>query len=260
MRPEDLYKVVDSLAPFSLSEEYCARFSHHDNSGLLIDFCDKIGGVLVLLDLSEKAVDYARAQGVNCIVTHHPVIFYPVSKFSAAENAGLLACMRAGISVISAHLNLDVARGGIDDCLMQGLGGERAEKEMDVLSLGSYGKLFETEKKSMEEFLQAAGNTFCTRRIVSYGSKPVQRIASFCGAGLDERALRFAAENGADTIVSSEGKHHLILAAREKGLNLVFLTHYASEFYGMKQFYQKLKGQAALSGSPVLLYREEDLL
>lgn len=260
MRPEELLKAVDRLAPFSLSEEYCARFSHHDNSGLLINFDEPVSGVLFALDLSKKAVEEAKKRGMNCIVTHHPAIFYPVSRLDAVQNGSLLDCMKAGISVISAHLNLDAARGGIDDCLMVGLGGTKAEQEMDVLSLGSYGKLFEIEERSMGEFLRGIEETFSTKRTVSYGEKPVRRVASFCGAGLDERALDFAFRGGADTLVSADGKHHLVLAARERGLNLVLLTHYASEFYGFEKFYLALKAQEEKDGTPFALYREEELL
>ena len=66
------------------------------------------------------------------------------------------------------------------------------------------------------------------------------RAASFCGAGVDGGAIRFAKEHGADVIVSSDVKHNYICDILESGMRLVVLTHYASENYGFKKIYQKI--------------------
>ena len=43
------------------------------------------------------------------------------------------------------------------------------------------------------------------------------------------------------TLVSSDGKHHLIAAAVEKGLKVVLLTHYAAEHYGFTGFAKNIE-------------------
>ena len=37
MRSKEMYELVDSIAPFSLSRAYCEAFGAYDNSGLLVD-------------------------------------------------------------------------------------------------------------------------------------------------------------------------------------------------------------------------------
>ena len=254
-----LYGIVDGLAPFALSREYCERFGHRDNSGIQLDCGGAVTGVLFSLDLSAAAVAEAKKRGANCIVTHHPAIFSPL--FSLKEEgsgAQILACAKEGISVISAHLNLDSAEGGIDASLMQGLGGTAPVAVMDHLTEGGYGRVYDVEKKTLAQFLAQVKNTFATDRVVVYGNGAVGRVASFCGAGFDEGALAFAAAHGADTLVSSDAKHHLIAAAVESGLNVVLLTHYAAENYGFVRFAEKT--EKLLNGTPCFVFTDERFL
>ncbi len=238
MKLKEVYEAVDALAPFALSREFKDRYGMYDNSGVLIDCGEEISGVLCSLDLSDAAVEEAKKAGANCIVTHHPAIW---DGLKSLKEGPVLACAKAGISVISAHLNLDGAEGGIDECLMAGLGGRAAEKVMQPLSRGGYGRVYEVEPASFADFVLRARRVFRTDRTAAYGGGEVRKVASFCGAGLEGATLAFAAENGADTVVSSDGKHHLITEAAERGLHLLLLTHYASENYGFARFALKLK-------------------
>lgn len=239
MRLKTIYEAADKLAPFALSGEYCAKFDAYDNSGILIDCGREIEGVLFTLDLSKEAIARTKETGANCIFTHHPAIYAPLKRLG--EDDCTLACIREGISVISAHLNLDCAQGGIDDCLMHGLGGTAAKKRMHCLAQGGYGTLFEVPETAMTDYAERVKATFAARRVLVYGQAPVRCVASFCGAGMDEESVTFALENGADTVVSSDAKHHLIARLMEHGCNLILLTHYAAENYGFYRFYEKMK-------------------
>jgi len=241
MRLTTFYELADGLAPFALSGEYCEKHHAYDNSGILVDCAREIDCVLFSLDLSAAAVKRAREIGAQLIVTHHPAIYAPLSSLTqTGAGKHVLACAEAGISVLSAHLNLDCAAGGIDECLMRGLGGNSSQAVMHTLSAGGYGRVFEVKPLSMTAFVQRARETFSTRRTVSYGDRPVRRVASFCGAGMDEESICFAAEHGADTFVSSDGKHHLVLTAQDLGMNVLLLTHYAAETYGFREFYRSM--------------------
>ncbi len=241
MIPEELYKCIDGLAPFSLSKEECGKFGHYDNSGLLVDCGEEITGALFALDLSAAAIGRAKELGMNCIVTHHPAIFSPLKSLTGEEGRNVLSAARAGISVISAHLNLDCAQGGIDEALMAGLGGKRPLAVMEEPAGGGYGRVYDVEPCSLGAFVCRVKETFSAERVICYGARPVGRVASFCGGGFDAEAISFALAHGADTIVSSDPKHHLVLEGVERGLNLVFLTHYAAERYGMERFYLGIK-------------------
>ena len=72
-------------------------------------------------------------------------------------------------------------------------------------------------------------------------------MASFCGSGADEEAVAFAVKNGADVIVSSDFKHHVLTLANEKGIAVIALTHYASENYGFEKYYKKIRQSTNLA-------------
>ncbi len=260
MRCKHILEIANKIAPFSLSEEYISRLGYHDNSGIILDCGEEISGVVFSLDLSKAAIAAAKKAGANLIFTHHPAIWDGVMKLEEGGSADtVVACIREHISVISAHLNLDAAPGGIDECLMKGLGGETALKTFEELTGGAYGRVYEVVRCSLEEFIALAKETFSTERILGYGNKKVRKVASFCGGGFTPGALDFAVRNGADTIVSSDAKHHLIAEAVERGLNVVLLTHYAAENYGFLRFAGRMK--AELKGSvPVYSFTDARLI
>lgn len=110
---EILYK-IDEIAPFALAEGY-------DNTGLLVgDENAEVAGVLLALDCTPEVIRRAEESGANLIVTHHPVLFDPVKRLPA--NSLIYRLAAAGIAVISAHTNLDIAPGGVNDCLAEKLG------------------------------------------------------------------------------------------------------------------------------------------
>ncbi len=243
MKLAEIYKLIDGIAPFSLSRDYCEKYGAYDNSGILVDCGREITGILFSLDCSLRAVAAAKEAGAELLVTHHPAIYAPLNRLG--QDDPVTACARAGISVLSAHLNLDCARGGIDDCLAKAIGAEKTVR-MHELPQGGYGSFFTIDLCPLSAFVKKTEKALHTGRILVYGDRPVEKIASFCGAGMDEESVAFALEKGADTFVSSDPKHHLIAEAVGKGLNVVILTHYAAENYGFETFYRKIKEKCSL--------------
>ncbi len=254
MKLSEIFSVLErEIAPASLSAEYCEKYGMHDNSGVIIDCGELVNGVLFSLDFSPSAVREAKLAGYNLIVTHHPAIFRGVSRINVPEDsfsACLAECLRGGISVISMHLNFDCAPRGIDYHLMRGLGGEREEAVMDMLPHGGYGRVFAVGEKSFEEFADGVRSVFSTERCRFYAAGGrVKKVASFCGAGADERAAAFAVKNGADTVVSADMKHHIVTALLDAGINVADMTHYASEFYGFARIYAAIKQKLGIASA-----------
>jgi putative NIF3 family GTP cyclohydrolase 1 type 2 len=59
--------------------------------------------------------------------------------------------------------------------------------------------------------------------------------------------LQEAHEIGCDTYVTGEGSMYTKLFAREIGMNLIFGSHYATEFPGIKAFAQRIAEEFNLS-------------
>ena len=113
IKVRDIFDKLREIAPL----EYQMGF---DNSGFLLGRADsEVERVLLSLDVTEKVVDEAIELGAQLIVSHHPLIFSPLKSI---RDEKLLKLAENGISVISMHTNLDIAKGGVNDVLLRLLG------------------------------------------------------------------------------------------------------------------------------------------
>lgn len=268
MKLRQIYEIADFIAPKSLSDEACRTYSFYDNSGILIDAGEDIKGVLFSLDLSFAAIEKAKKLGANLIITHHPAIYGKIGDIRFDDEfltgAKIADCLKNSISVISMHLNLDFAKSGTDESLMQGViqaaNGKKAEAEYEcVLSEGEYGRVYSLPEISLEKLVENMKEVFSSDRILFYGEKDkkICRAASFCGAGADVKEVIFAKRRGADVLISSNLKHHVITCAQESGLAIIQLTHYASENFGFKKYYEIIRRQLQI---PCEYHTDENLL
>ncbi len=242
---EVLTLLEERVAPVKLSDDFCAKFKMYDNSGIIINCGNEVTGALFSLDLSEAAVYRAAELGYNLIVTHHPAIYGGVSRFDLTANAqsrALANCLKNGISVISMHLNFDAAPKGIDYYLMQGIGGTDC-KVLAQVEGGGYGRAYGVYPRTMPELIAEIQKNFNTERIIVHGEKggKISKMASFCGAGLDDAAVAFAKSEGVDAVVSSDLSHHRISELVESGIAVIQLTHYCCEAYGFNKIYHNVK-------------------
>ncbi len=259
MKVEEFLRFLENeVAPLKLSADFCAKYGLYDNSGIILNSGEEVSGALFSLDLSEKAVDKAVKLGYKLIVTHHPAIYYGIKNIDETQDSSARAiakCVRNGISVISMHLNFDAAAEGIDYFLMRGLGGEKAAVLASVDG-GAYGRAYSVEKATLQGFVDKIKKEFGTDKVIFYGdaNKAVRKVASFCGAGCDDQAIKFAKSERVSALVSSDLKHHEIAELVASGIAVVQMTHYASEAYGFNKIYNKLKEELSIR---TLFFRDE---
>ena len=137
-----------------------------------------------------------------------------------------------------------VAEGGIDDGLFLGLGGKKCRFLNGLDDKAHYGREF-TVDKTLAEFKKHINKEFGTQKTLVYGSlkRKAGLVASFCGGGA-EYALSYVRGGGkADTVITSDMPHHVLKELTERGKQVIILTHYASENYGFKRFFERVKGQ-----------------
>ena len=110
-RLTDLIGLLNRLYPPQLAEEW-------DNCGLQVGDPDAlVERVLICLDADCAALEEARRQQAQAVVSHHPLIFRPLNRLTPQEMPGraLFQAIRQGIAVVSAHTNLDRAADGLND-------------------------------------------------------------------------------------------------------------------------------------------------
>ena len=76
MKLKEITNYLDEIVPLSLQESY-------DNSGLLIGNKNmEITSTLTCLDCTEDVLEEAISNNCNLILSHHPIIFNPIKKYS----------------------------------------------------------------------------------------------------------------------------------------------------------------------------------
>jgi dinuclear metal center YbgI/SA1388 family protein len=117
MMMQDVTSYLQQIAPLDLAADW-------DNVGLLLGNADVgVQRILTCLTVTPAVVAEAVDQGVQLIVTHHPILFRPIQRLTTANTEGrmLLMLVSAGIAVYSAHTAYDNCPGGINDLLAQRL-------------------------------------------------------------------------------------------------------------------------------------------
>ena len=114
----DIITVMESLAPSRLAEDW-------DNVGLQIgDLNRPVHTIRVALDPTPNVVDAASKDGVDLLITHHPLIFHPLKVIDLNSPMGLTiqTAVLHRMAIFSAHTNLDNATDGLNDILAHRIG------------------------------------------------------------------------------------------------------------------------------------------
>lgn len=225
----DIYKYIDSLAPFSIQEKW-------DNSGLLTgNMNKKVSKVLVTLDITNNVADEAVEVGAELIISHHPVIFKPL--YSLTENEPSCKLLKSGISAICIHTPYDVAKGGMSDILMELTGFEKTEGILEVTGQNEkpygFGTIGLASKEyTADELAEKLKNVLdCTVVRYTDGGKPIKRAAFCTGSG--GNLVEAAVNADADAYITSEVKHDQWLLASQMGISLFDCGHFHTENIGM---------------------------
>lgn len=238
---EDIYNYMEEKAPFASALSY-------DNVGLLVGgMKQEISTVLLALDITSMVVEEAKQQGAQLIISHHPVIFQPLRQLGTDSVPYCLAA--CGISALCCHTNLDLAVGGVNECLALCLGLEKprplSEKVPEVL-IGSL-PVGETTEQLALRVKKAL--TCGPLRVVDSG-RTIHRVAVCCGAGGEYAA---EAARQADAFVTGEMKHHELLLAQENRLTAVIAGHFETE----NPIIGKLKNELELEFPTVRFIKSE---
>lgn len=218
MTVKDIYDFLDSFAPFDTQADW-------DNSGLLVgSLCSQVKKAVVTLDVSLKEIEQAEKAGAQLIVSHHPVIFRPQKTF--LDGGVCFAAAQRGISIISAHTNLDKAVNGVNDALCERL--ELDYKKLPEADCGGFlniGSLrCPKNARQLALFIKerlGGAVSFCD------GGRDIVRAAVCSGAGGDfaEAALRL----GCDALITGEASYHDFVDAKNAGLSLFAAGHFETE-------------------------------
>lgn len=229
---KDVYTFIDKIAPFNMQEEW-------DNSGFLVgDENQVVNKILFALDITTDVINQAIDCGADLIITHHPLIFKPVS--NVLSDTIIYKLIENKISIICAHTNYDKAIDGVNDILCNAIGLNNFEKiENTCLNIAYTEKSIFTKDFVCEIKAKLGG-------IVRYNSieKSINKIAVCSGSGSDY--IQLAKEMECDALLTGDASHHAFLDADEMGILLVAAGHFETENIAIKPLLEKIEKEFEL--------------
>ena len=232
MNAKQLYQKFEERIPSSLREPW-------DNDGVMClpDGSSEIVRALVALDVTEEIVDYAIERGFDLIVSHHPLVFKPISSIDEENNISrkLIKLICSGITVFSFHTRADKLVGGVNDRLADILG-MYDTKPFGEGDLGRIGTI--DEPMEIQDFAYRVKQLIGADAVrYADGFSDVHKVAVVGGDG--KGYVKAAIEAGADTFLSGRIGYNVMEEATEMGINLIEAGHYYTESH-ISEFFRDL--------------------
>ena len=227
MKALEIARNIFEKAPASLAADW-------DNIGLMIGSEEKeVSRVLICLDVTAGAVNFAAENKCDMIISHHPFIFGGIKSVDYSKPLGNLIkiLVENEIALYSFHTNIDAAKGGINDYLAElfGLRGASVLEANAADRSTGIGRIGSLEKSiSIEELAETTKKLLHTPSVrVVKGENAIKTLAVASGSCGD--LIPLAAEKGADAIITADVKYHEALAAADLGITVIDAGHYPTE-------------------------------
>ena len=222
LKVKDYYNLMNNWAPFDTEVEY-------DNVGMLVgNMEDEVTGVIIALDITKEVIEEAKEEGANLIISHHPIIFRGLNEVSFSTASGMLSyeLARNSMNAICAHTNLDIAQGGVSDCMAEILELKKVEccQENVFLRMGELEK--EMDIQEFASLVKEKMSADCIQ-IAGIPPKSIKKVAVAGGSACSEYI--YAKNMGADILLSGEAKHSEGLAVQTIGFCIMKAGHYHTE-------------------------------
>lgn len=231
----DISAYINKIAPYNTKCEW-------DNCGLLVgDNQKEVEKIGFFLDLTSQTLASAIENGVDLIITHHPIIFKAQKNFLSGNMAYELA--KNGLSAISAHTCYDVADEGVNDVLAAVLELKNVEPIESDDCVKPMLRVGEIDEMSSIDFAKLVAKKLGTTVRFVDSNKPVSKVAVCGGAGMS--FMHDVINFGVDAFVTGDISHHEMLDAKDLGLNVVAAGHFETENPAMPFLKEKLAKEFA---------------
>gem|GEM_PF-6801560 len=175
--------------------------------------------------------------GANLVITHHPYIFHPISDidFDSPQGELIVKTIKAGVTVYSAHTNLDFTIGGINDAMMETIG--ITNQKADKSKCHRYGKL--KESMTVEEFFKMVKKNFDapnSRLILPENVSKTKKISKIgVSSGSFDDDFSWIKEYNVEVLVTGEMKHNQAIDFKNRKIIGISLGHFESENVGIEK-------------------------
>lgn len=219
-----------------------------DNVGLLAGRGNKeVKKIYLALDATDEVVEDAVNNGIDMLITHHPLIFHGMKSVTDGDFIGrrIIKLIQSDISYYAMHTNYDVL--GMAE-LANTILGLKDSEVLDITAeinerpegIGRVGNL--EHERTVRECCAYVKEKLALENVRVYGDleQRVQRMAISPGSG--KSAIEPALQKGAQVLVTGDIGHHEGIDAVAQGLAIIDAGHYGTEYIfieDMKMFLEK---------------------
>ena len=226
----DISKRIEKMAPVFLKEDY-------DNVGIMIgDFNQDVKRVLLALDCTNDVIDEAIENKCDMIITHHPLLFRRPKNIVRGDILGdkIFKLIKEDITLYACHTNLDSARDGINETIVNMLG-FTSDEIIESHDDNNYkdcgiGRIVRLEESlNLTEIIEKIKNNLNINNLrVARGKETIKTIAIINGSGQD--FFNEARILGADCIITGDTTYHFVSDYKEMGISIIDAGHFGTEF------------------------------
>lgn len=213
--------------------------SKGDPVGLQIGSMDQeVHKVMTTLDVRPQVVKEAAENGIDLIISHHPVMFHPAPNldFSNPQNKMYAAIIRHHITVYSIHTNSDKAKNGSADWQAEEIGLHDVKPfapDEDGIAIGRKGKLpYIMTAKDFAYYIKDKMKLKMIRLITADNNKTISSVAFICGDG--GKFWQQAVKDEVDAFITGDVYYHTGHDMISSGLTVVDPGHYTEKLFKYK--------------------------
>jgi dinuclear metal center YbgI/SA1388 family protein len=227
IKVKDIVNFIESLIPLEFASSW-------DNSGIQVGSLEsKVKKVGFALSPSLDVIMNSVKQGIDLLITHHPLIFEPIKKlvYERYPSKVIFHCIKHDLSVYSIHTNLDASPLGPTEIISEILElKERVRIEQFVVK-GILEKP-KTQKEILEKLLSVLSKD-AVKFVNYHPEKRVKSVAICSGSGMSllDKVL------DCDLFITGDVKYHDALKAKDLSLTVFDLGHFGTE----RLFFRKIK-------------------
>lgn len=222
---------LDDVVRFLDERLETATYDEPESNQLVVRAGDAVSHVAAAVNTSLHAIEGARTAGADLMIVHHRS--WPEIDLEALVAEKHKRLTDAGISLYCAHSSLDGADGIGNPDRLAAATGLTVERRFAAYHGGMAG-VIATGEGTLRAYVERLREVLDVDVQWWQNSERFGRVAIITGAGYLTTMLDEAASLGADTFVTGEGTMFTKLYARERGMNLAFGTHYATERLGVQ--------------------------
>jgi len=219
---QEIYNILDRISSFSFASSW-------DNSGINIGYMEQyISEIVISLDVDSYILDNIKSN--TLLITHHPLIFTPIKSIQDDPISNLIKKMiKKDIAHIAMHTNFDKTH--LNSFVAINILG------FDDIYTDDFVCYINIKPTTFDDILELVVDRFhiyCPNIVRT--SKPISKIALTTGSGGS-----LINKVNADLFLTGDIKYHDAMYAKERGLGLIDITHFASEIFFSEALLSELR-------------------